>query len=123
MSPKDKKELARDHLGLASAEAEDGRLGPATTMLLHAVEAAIDALAEQRGIRTSPTHWRRGEIAAELYRAGVLPADESGLIRLLNEERKRFAYEGDEPDFGKDSFGEIYARVEAIVGAAESETA
>ena len=119
MSPKDKLTLARDHLKLAREEADDRRLGPATTMLLHAVEAAIDALAASRGIPTSPHHWRRGEIAAELHSADVLPSDESGIISLLNEQRKGFAYDGDEPDFHGEDFESVYARVAAIVTVAE----
>jgi hypothetical protein len=51
VSPKEKRKLARDHLLLAREESDDGRLGPATTMLLHALEAAIDALAAGEGIR------------------------------------------------------------------------
>ena len=122
VSPKDKLTLARDHLALARDEADDGRLGPATAMLLHAAEAVIDALAAQRGIPSSPHHWRRGEIASELYSAGVLPADESPLIRLLNDQRKRFAYDGDEPDFDGDDFESVYQRVAAIVAVAEAES-
>lgn len=121
MSPKDKATLARDHLNLARDEADDERLGPAATMLLHAIEAAIDALADRYGIATSPHHWRRGEIARELSTRGVLEADESGLIGLLNEQRKGFAYDGDDPDFGGEDFDSIYRRVETIVEAAEDE--
>ncbi len=121
MSPKEKRKLARDHLELARDEADDARLGPATTMLLHAVEAAIDAPADDHEIPTSPHHWRRGEIARELHAKGVLPADESGLIGLLNEQRKGFAYDGDEPDFGGDDLDSIYRRVAAIIEAAERE--
>jgi hypothetical protein len=120
MSPKDKHVLARDHLDLAREEADDERLGSAATMLLHAVEAAIDALAADNGIATNPTHWRRADIAKELHAKGILPADESGLIRMLNEERKRFAYEGDEPTFGGDGFESVFEQVEAVVVAAEA---
>jgi HEPN domain-containing protein len=70
MSPKAKHVLARDHLNLAREEIEEGHLGLAATLLLHAAEAAIDALAERNGIETSPTHWRRREIVAELERTG-----------------------------------------------------
>jgi hypothetical protein len=62
MSPKAKHVLARDHLDLAREETENSHLGVAATLLLHAAEAAIDALAEQNGIETNPTHWRREEI-------------------------------------------------------------
>jgi hypothetical protein len=93
--------------------------GPRRRMLLHALEAAIDALAAAEDIPTSAHHWRRGEIAEELYERNILPADESGLVRALNEQRKGFAYDGDEPDFGADGFESIYERVEAVVETAE----
>jgi hypothetical protein len=41
------------------------------------------------------------------------------LIRLLNDERKSYAYDGDEPEFRGDSVEDISARVEALVLAAE----
>jgi HEPN domain len=119
MSPKAKYVLARDHLDLAREEIEEGHLGVAVTLLLHAAEAAIDALAEQNGFETSPTHWRRAEIVAELNERGIGSSADSDLIRLLNEERKGYAYDGDEPEFRGDTVDHISARVEALVIAAE----
>lgn len=119
MSPKAKHVLARDHLDLAREEIDGGHIGLAATLLLHAAEAAIDALAEQNGIETSPTHWRRGEIVAELNERGIGSSDDGDLIRLLNEERKSYAYDGDEPEFNGDTAEQIAARVEDLVAAAE----
>jgi hypothetical protein len=119
MSPKAKHVLARDHLDLAREETENGHLGVAATLLLHAAEAAIDALAEQNGIETNPTHWRREEIVAELNARGIGSSDDGDLIRLLNTERKGYAYDGDDPDFHGDTVDGILARVEALVIAAE----
>jgi hypothetical protein len=48
-----------------------------------------------------------------------LPTDDASLLRSLNEERKAYAYDGDEPDFGKEALDDIVARVEALVAAAE----
>lgn len=119
MSPKAKQVLARDHLDLAREEIEEGHLGIAATLLLHAAEAAIDALAERNEIQTSPTHWRRAEIVAELNERGLASSDDADLIRLLNEERKGYAYDGDEPEFSGDTVEHVSARVEALVLAAE----
>lgn len=119
MSPKTKYVLARDHLDLAREEIEEGHLGIAATLLLHAAEAAIDALAERNGIETNPTHWRRGEIVSELNERGIASGDDGNLIRLLNEERKGYAYDGDDPEFSGDTAEHIAERVEALVVAAE----
>jgi HEPN domain-containing protein len=119
MSPKAKHVLARDHLDLAREEIEEGHLGIAATLLLHAAEAAIDALAERNGIEINPTHWRRGEIVAELNERGIGSSGDGDLIRLLNEERKGYAYDGDEPDFSGDTAEQMAVRVEALVVTAE----
>lgn len=119
MSPKAKHVLARDHLDLAREEVAEEHLGVAATLLLHAAEAAIDALAERNGIETNPTHWRREQIVAELNQRGIGSSDDGSLIRLLNAERKGYAYDGDDPDFDDDSVESIVLRVEALVVAAE----
>lgn len=119
MSPKAKHVLARDHLELAAQEAEEAHLGLVATLLLHAAEAAVDALAERHDIATSPTHWRRKEIIEELYERGVLERDDGDLLQSLNAERKAYAYDGDQPDFDGENVDDIMARVEALVVAAE----
>lgn len=119
MSPKAKHVLARDHIDLAKEEAEESHLGLVATLLLHAAEAAVDSLAERHGIETSPTHWRRGEIVSELHERGVLATDDGELLRLLNAQRKAYAYDGDEPDFEGEDVEDIAARVELLVVAAE----
>jgi HEPN domain len=119
MSPKAKHVLARDHLDLALEEIDGGHVGLAATLLPHAAEAAIDALAEQNGIETSPTHWRRREIVAELNQRGIGSSDDGDLIQLLNEERKGYAYDGDEPEFNGDTAEHIATRVERLVVSAE----
>ena len=119
MSPKAKHVLARDHLDLAREEIGSGHLGLAATLLLHAAEAAIDALAEENGIETNPTHWRREQIVAELNELSIASPDDAELIRLLNKERKGYAYDGDDPEFSGDGAKDIVSRVEALVVAAE----
>ena len=100
-------------------EAEEAHLGLVATLLLHAAEAAVDALAERHAIATSPTHWRRREIIEELYEQGVLERDDGDLLQSLNAERKAYAYDGDQPDFDGENVDDIVARVDALAVAAE----
>lgn len=121
MVARPKRELAREHLNLALEELEEENLGLVATLLLHSAEAAIDALADETGISTSPHHWRRGEIVDELEKKGVLESDGGAdLVRVLNEDRKAYAYDGEEPTFGGDDAEEIVARVVELVEAAEA---
>lgn len=116
-----KRELARDHLDLALEELEEENLGLVATLLLHSAEAAIDALAEDNTIATSPHHWRRAEIVKELEQDGKLASDDAAdLVRVLNQDRKAYAYDGEEPSFGGEDVQDIVARVEELVEAAEA---
>ncbi len=118
--PRPKRELARGHLDLAVEELEEENLGLVVTLLLHSSEAAIDALAEDHCIATSAHHWRRAEIVEELEQRGVVDSsDGANLVRMLNEERKAYAYDGEEPTFGGGDALDVIARVEALVAAAE----
>lgn len=57
---------------------------------------------------------------SELKDQGVLDSDEAAdLIRLLNRERKAYAYDGDEPDFGGEEVESVIAQVEDLVIRAE----
>lgn len=121
MVARPKRALAREHLNLALEELEEENLGLVATLLLHSAEAAIDALADDNSIPTSPQHWRRGEIVEELEQKGVLESDDgASLVQILNEDRKAYAYDGEEPSFGGDDVQEIVARVEELVEAAEA---
>jgi len=71
------------------------------------------------GSKPAQRHWRRGEIVAELNERGIGSSDDGELILLLNEERKGYAYDGDEPEFSGDTAEHVAARVEALVVAAE----
>ena len=59
------------------------------------------------------------QIVAELNELGIGSSDDADLIRVLNEERKGYAYDGDEPEFSGDTVEHMAARVEALVVAAE----
>jgi hypothetical protein len=56
MSPKAKRELAREHLESAREALDGGRDKEALNALFYAAEAAIVALAEQHGLETRMRH-------------------------------------------------------------------
>ena len=121
MSPKAKHELAREHLRRGLSGVAEGDVTEAVTWLFLALEAAIVAVADNRGIDTQKHHWWKAEAAAELHRAGVLSRDYSSLLRLLNDARKVVTYEGDEPDLDGRSLEALAADVETAVELAEKE--
>lgn len=121
MSPKVKVQVAREHLTKAQDEAAGGDVRDALQWSFASLEAAIDALAETRGIAIDRKHWKRAEAAKSLHAQGALPQDLSELHRTLNEARKGVFYEGEEPDFGDISIDDVLADVEDAVAAAEAE--
>lgn len=122
MTSKPKVEVARAHLSKAQEEAAAGDLRDAVQWSFASLEAAIDALAEKRGITIGELHWRRRDAANELHAKGVLPRDLSGLHQLLNEERKAMFYEGEDPDLGELSIEDVIKEVETAVRMAEAES-
>jgi len=121
MSPKPKVEVARKHLAKAQEEADGGDLRDAVQWAFAALEAAIDALAEPRGIEIDEKHWKRTEAATRLHEDGVLPEDLAGLHRELNQLRKAVFYEGDELTADDISIEDAIAQVETAVDIAESD--
>lgn len=119
MSPKARHVLAREHLSRGLVGVTVGDSTEAVTWLFLALEAAIVAVADQRGIETEKQHWKKAEVAVELHRRGVLTRDFSSTLRLLNEARKVATYEGDEPDLEGQSLEEIARDVEIAVELAE----
>ncbi len=121
MTSKPKVEVAREHLTKAQEEAGGGDLRDAVQWSFASLEAAIDALAETRGIAIDEKHWKRTEAATKMYKEGLLPKDLSGLHRLLNEERKGMFYEGEDPDLGDYSIEDVLVEIETAVEIAETE--
>ena len=121
MTSKPKVEVAREHLSKAQDEASGDDLRDAVQWSFASLEAAIDALAEARGIAIDEKHWRRTEAATQLHKDGVLPKDLSDLHRLLNEERKAMFYEGEDPELGDLSIEDVLAEIETAVEIAEAE--
>jgi uncharacterized protein (UPF0332 family) len=119
VSPKDKRELAREHLEDALAAIEDGRPKDAVNALFYAAEAAIVAVAEHHGIDTKQHHAVKADAATQLHRDGALAQDYGPLLRTLNQTRKDIWYEGEEPELGND-LDAIADQVEALVEAAEA---
>ncbi len=103
MSPKAKAQLAREHLERALPAVSAADYTEAVTWLFAALEAAIVALADRQGIDTQRQHWKKAEVASELYQSGVVSHDFSKVHGLLNRARKVAVYEGDEPDLGDES--------------------
>ncbi len=92
----------------------------AVTWLFVALEAAIAAIADQRGVSTPPKHWRKVKIAEALFNEGHISFDFGPVLRTLNDARKEAIYEGEEPDLGGQSLEDVAADVETAVGIAEA---
>jgi hypothetical protein len=116
-------ELAREHLdrGLAGVSANDAT--EAVAWLFLSLEAAIVSVADKHGMDTKRQHWKKAEVAKDLYSQGALPQDFSSILQLLNEARKVATYEGDEPELEGQSLEDIAADVETAVELAEQEAA
>lgn len=98
---------------------EEEAEGDAVNALFYAAEAAVDGLASAHGIDTMRHHGVKAEAATKLHQQGVLDKDFAPLLRQLNQARKDIWYEGDEPDFGDLTLGDVLNEVEALVEATE----
>ena len=119
MAPKDKAELAREHLERALPVVTTGDYTEAVTWLFASLEAAVVGIAELHGCKTLKTHWNKAEVAKELHESGVLEADFSRTLGILNVARKVAVYEGEEPNLQGSSLEDLAADVETAVEAAE----
>lgn len=122
MSPKSKRELAREHLDRALPHVQHGEVVEAITWLHLAAEATVVALAEAHGIAIERSHPSKARAATELHAQELLPTDLSSLMVLLNEARKETNYEGEDPDLRGRTLEEIAAEIEEAVVVAEGET-
>lgn len=120
MSPKAKRELAREHLETAREDLNEGHDKDAVNALFYAAEAAVVALADHHGIDTKQQHSLKAEAATELHQQGLVSEDFGPLLRSLNQARKHIWYEGDDPDLDE-SLEEILGHVETLVEAAEQQ--
>ena len=114
MSPKPKRELAREHLETAREDLDRQHEKDAVNALFYAAEAAVVALADAHGIDTRRKHYLKADAATELHRRGLLRGDFGPLLRQLNQARKDVWYEGVEPDFDR-ALEDMLADVEALV--------
>lgn len=119
MSPKDKRQLAREHLEAAQGAVVDERVNDAVNALFYAAEAAVVALADQHDIDTQRHHGFKADAATELNEKGLLSEDYGPILRMLNQARKDIWYEGEEPELGG-GLGDVLAEVEDLVQAAEA---
>ena len=118
MSPKDKRQLAREHLVDGLAAVDEDRAKDAVNALFYAAEAAVVAIAERHKIDTRKRHEVKADAASRPYHAGVLDTDYGPLLRRLNQARKDIWYEGDESEVEED-LHDVAADVESLVEAAE----
>lgn len=118
MSPKAKRELARQHLETAREDLEGERYGDALNAMFHAAEAAVVWLSDHHGIETRRLHWVKAEAAEQLHAQGLTRSDHGDLLRDLNQGRKDYWYDGEEPD--PEELHAYLAEVEALVGDAEA---
>jgi uncharacterized protein (UPF0332 family) len=116
MSPKDKRQLAREHLEAAQSSVAGERVNDAINALFYAAEAAVVALADQHGIDTKKHHGLKADAASELHKKGVVAEDYGPLLRTLNQARKDIWYEGEEPELNGD-LEDMVIRVEKLVEA------
>jgi hypothetical protein len=119
VSPKPKRQLAREHLERALPAVTADDYPEAVTWLFASLEAAVMALAEQHDIDVPPNHFKKAEVAAGLYASGQVSSDFSAPLRALNSARKAAIYDGDEPDLGDWSLEDISMEVEHAVDLAE----
>ncbi len=114
MTPKDKRQLAQEHLGAAQTALDQGRFDEAVNALFYAGEAAVVALADRHAIDTKKHHRLKADAASDLYTKGVLAYDYGPVPRTLNQARKDIWYEGEDPELDGD-VEELAARVEELV--------
>jgi hypothetical protein len=83
VSPKTKAQLAREHFdrALPAVEAED--YTEAVTWLFASLEAAITAVAQRYGVSIPPKHWRKAEIAEQLFTEGHVKHDFGPVLKIL----------------------------------------
>ena len=118
MSPRSKPELAHDHLEAARDDLDGERIGDAINALFYAGEAAVVALAETHGIDTKKSHVLKATAASQLHQKGVLEYDLGPLLRDLNQARKEYWYEGEDPEVDLET---AYEEIEWLVDKATEE--
>ena len=119
MSPKDKHQLAREHLQAAQTAVEEERVNDAVNAPFYAGEAAVVALADEHEIDTRKHHGLKADAAGELHKKGVLAYDYGPVLRILNQARKDIWYEGEEPELNGD-LEDLVAQAEELVEAGEA---
>lgn len=93
----------------------------AVTWLLAALEAAVVAVAETEGLPIPTQHWKKAQVAADLYASGAFRGNHAELLDVLNAGRKVAVYDGDAPDLGDSSLEDLALEVEAAVVDAEGD--
>lgn len=66
-----------------------------------------------------PKHWKKAELAHQLFDDGRVEHDFAPTLMALNAARKEALYEGEDPHLGGSSLEEIAAEVEIAVELAQ----
>ena len=93
-------EEARDHLDLAKKQWERAASDSWTpkdhascvTNAFYAYENLLVAVAEAHGKQWTKSHYKKAELASELFKAKILATDVSGTILRMNDLRKDVSY-------------------------------
>ena len=93
-------EEARDHLDLAKKQWERAASDSWTpkdhascvTNAFYAYENLLVAVAEAHGKQWTKSHYKKAELASELFKAKILATDVSGTILRMNDLRKDLSY-------------------------------
>ena len=117
MTPNDLTHPA-EHLARARHALDLGDETAAVLWCSLCAEAAVDKLAERRGIDTRKNHFRRASLARRLSESGVLDDDLGDLLIRLNNERNHATYEGHQPDLRGRSWDYVLACLDDLVAAA-----
>jgi len=87
----DKLALADKHLAKAQLAWDPPDWADLSVWGFYCLEAAVEAAAIHHGISVKKTHWSRVTAAEKLHEGHGLP-DVAGLLRDLNDSRKKIAY-------------------------------
>lgn len=87
--------------------------------LFVSLEAAIVAAADVQALDTKKAHWKKADVASEMFDSGALTTDFSDVLKVLNAARKAVFYEGEDPDLQGASLESIASTVESAIEQAE----
>ena len=82
----------------------------------YALENAVVAAAIVLGIRWEKDHWKKADLAAQLFDRGEVKKDIRSLLRRLNDVRKDISYEEPGPELAEIDLEELVGELEEYLG-------